>query len=387
MWGWAGVARAVPPLVCMGGAGLDAPSILLYVGRVGRVGLGWRGLCGGVGAPSLLSHMRAGWGRVRGAGAGVTCAEGDWGGHAVLYVGKGGAGGQQAHANLVAQTRGKGLRAPYLRAKGWWQSMWGTGGRGRGGRGRWQVAGGARIGDGCPVLDPVAEASRACHVSPHAPCPALPRPAPPRPARIRERRGSAPTPPHGPCQPNPTCPALPMYTRGRMVHPAHPAHAHKGRDGMHSPALLGMGHQPNPTRLPAFATPVQPPTTHACKGEGRRVHPLRMGYTSPVFTHPATPMHPQGCKRVGGGPHTREGGTWNEGRCNPSASGGVAQRVCGQGGAERNPGGGATHECKDRHIGVWVQKGECDGKGVVNEVKQSWGEAVRTNGRHPAPVD
>ncbi|KAH9165280.1 hypothetical protein EDB89DRAFT_2077003 [Lactarius sanguifluus] len=176
----------------------------------------------------------------------------------------------------------------------------------------------------CPPQSPSAQAT---------PAPA-PR-TPPRPARIRKRRDGAPTPPRGPRQPNSTRPALPAYARGRTgrdgahspallgagdtspapraqpafarggtVRPplrvAHagptprtppcprtqedrwhvqpcPTHARKGRDGMHSPALLGAGHQPDPTR-PAHIrerrdgapTPLRgphqsshPPPTHA----------------------------------------------------------------------------------------------------------------------------
>ncbi|KAH8985584.1 hypothetical protein EDB86DRAFT_2833003 [Lactarius hatsudake] len=50
---------------------------------------------------------------------------------------------------------------------------------------------------------------------------------------------------------------------------------------------------------PARATPVQPPATRAHKGEGRRINTLCTGYASPAFTHPTTPTHTWGCKRVG----------------------------------------------------------------------------------------
>ncbi|KAH9020143.1 hypothetical protein EDB85DRAFT_1896329 [Lactarius pseudohatsudake] len=119
-------------------------------------------------------------------------------------------------------------------------------------------------------------------------------------------------------------------------------------DGVSSPApptdaRRGTVHPPRPAGHTS-------PAAHTRKGEGRRVHPLRMGYASPAFMHAAMPTLPWGCKRVGapslapsawgvlpspprlhaapekrcvqgGGPHAREGGTWDEGRCNPSASG------------------------------------------------------------------
>ncbi|KAH9017873.1 hypothetical protein EDB85DRAFT_2154910 [Lactarius pseudohatsudake] len=126
-WGWVGVAsaeedwavRAVPPLAA------------------GYVGLGWRGPRGGVGAPSLLSRMRAGRGGARGAGQ---AAEGDWGGHAVLRAPAGRGLGDVPSCAPFPRERGgadrgegadvssfradkadvgeKGPRAPYLRAKG-----------------------------------------------------------------------------------------------------------------------------------------------------------------------------------------------------------------------------------------------------------------------------
>ncbi|KAH9013553.1 hypothetical protein EDB85DRAFT_2158095 [Lactarius pseudohatsudake] len=194
-----------------------------------------------------------------------------------------------------------------------------------------------------------------------------------------------------------------------------PAHVRKRTDGMSSPApptdaRRGTVHPP---RRAGHASPAA--RTH--KGEGWRVHPLRTGYASPAFTHAAMPALARGCKRVGapspapsvrgvlpsppglhaapekrcvqgGGPHARtharEGGTRDEGRCNPSTSGERSRTKGVQGGgAERNPGGGAAHERKGRHIGARVRKGESDGEGVVNEAKRSRGEAARANSGHP----
>ncbi|KAH8977058.1 hypothetical protein EDB86DRAFT_2838544 [Lactarius hatsudake] len=541
----------------------------------------------------------------RQGGTGVTCP------HAHPFcangadVGKGGAGGRRAHANVMVQTRGNGPRAPYLHAKGQWRSMWGT---------EWQrmmqekgkrwarEAGGegvlvpelAQDGSGpcggsksClpllgllyssrPPRPPICARKRTGRHSPPSPAshaavraqkahydkgrtghspmsgpprlhgPTAPRPLPsqhlphshgkgahegmsprslpagawrtlyplqspsaqvmpaqlhaPRPARIRKRK-------EGHASPTPRAPPCPRTQEdGWRVQPC-PVHARKGRDGAHSPALLGAGDtNPTPHAPPTFtrggtvcpppsarATPVQPPTPRTHKGEGQRVNTLRTGYASPAFMHPATPAHTWGCKRVGapsplraggacngeGHMHTREGGTRNEGQCNLSVSGGVAQRgethkdkgnveAVERGNSERRsrsvtrlimeyaepatalsirtitshtqdksghkliqpllddsrqvtcqghvtanlsgpipkaPGsnsragrGNNRSPCARGlhngdiggwghitwHIGVWARKGESDGEGVVNKVKQSRGEAARANGRHPA---
>ncbi|KAH9057080.1 hypothetical protein EDB83DRAFT_2390063 [Lactarius deliciosus] len=152
----------------------------------------------------------------------------------------------------------------------------------------------------CPPQSPSAQATPA---QPHAP----------RPARIRERKDGAPIPPRAPRRPNPTCPALPAYARGRTacLVPLRPRTQGEGRRAQPSPPRRGR-HQPSPTR----PTPPCPhsqeegwcahlraghasPAARTRKGEGQRVHPLRTGYASPAFTHPATPAYPRGCKRVG----------------------------------------------------------------------------------------
>ncbi|KAH8985508.1 hypothetical protein EDB86DRAFT_2833090 [Lactarius hatsudake] len=89
-WGWAGVAhakegwavRAVPPLVCMDGVGLDAPSVLLRT-RAGRGVWGWAGMArtkGWAHLPSSCVCRQGRAGRDVWGWAGDTCAEGDWGG-------------------------------------------------------------------------------------------------------------------------------------------------------------------------------------------------------------------------------------------------------------------------------------------------------------------
>ncbi|KAH9013378.1 hypothetical protein EDB83DRAFT_2321678 [Lactarius deliciosus] len=216
-------------------------------------------------------------------------------------------------------------------------------------------------------------------------------------------RGGTVRPPlrAGHANPTPRAPPCPhMQEDGRRVQPR-PAHARKGRDGAHSPALLDAGHQPNPKRPARIrerrdGAPTPPrgprqssrPRTQGggsgCKRVGApSLAPSARGVLPPGYT----PRPRRGACKGEGCTHAREGATRNEGRCNPSASGGVARRVCGRCGAERNPGGGAAHEWKDTHIGARVRKGESDGEGVVNEAKRSRGEAARANGGHPAPVD
>ncbi|KAH9050397.1 hypothetical protein EDB83DRAFT_2522562 [Lactarius deliciosus] len=224
----------------------------------------------------------------------------------------------------------------------------------------------------CPALPAYARGWTACPAPPHPHTqgegrraqPSPPRhgrhlPSPTRPARIRERRDSAFTPPHGPCQPSP---------------PA--ARVRKGRVGTSTPSAWAMParrlHTPPHPRTPGDARgsvhPAQPPPRGAC-------------YPSPPGLH-ATPE--KRCVQ-GGGLHarTRRGyavrGTMQPER-EPQAE--ELREGCA-GGAEHILGGGAAHEQKGRHIGAQVRKGECDSEGVVNEVKRSRGEAVRANGRHP----
>ncbi|KAH9020142.1 hypothetical protein EDB85DRAFT_1896328 [Lactarius pseudohatsudake] len=179
----------------------------------------------------------------------------------------------------------------------------------------------------------------------------------PRPLPVRARRTVRP--PQSPSaqvtQPNPTCPTLPI--------PAPPTDARRGT--VRPPHRMGHAS----------------PAARTRKGEGRRIHPLRTGYASPAFTHAATPVLPWGCKRVGA--PSPAPSVWGVLPSPPRLHAAPEKRVCGRGGAERNPGGGAMHERKGRHIGAWVQKGESDGEGVVNKAKRSWGEAVHTNGGHP----
>ncbi|KAH9062609.1 hypothetical protein EDB83DRAFT_2315466 [Lactarius deliciosus] len=441
--GWA--VRAVPPLACVGGAGLDAPSVLLrtqagrgawgwvgvaraegwahrpssrecgrgtwgwagvtraeegwaagrtvrplaYAGRAGRVGLGWRGPRGGVGAPSLLSRMRAERG-----GAGVACAEGDRGGHAVLRApaGRGwGAAGPRERGDLDT---GEGPARPLCvqrggsgqcggrregeegdegggrrEERGWvywcqnWQgwvqlwTLWRMSPRSRGPAAPRPLPAGARR-TACPPQSPSAQAT----------------PAPPRPACVRKRTDGA------------SSPAPPTHARGGTARTAQPSSA---RDT-----------SPTPSAMPAFAR-----GTVGASAPSARATPARHLRTPPRLCTPGdargsvrapsargvlppgyTPRPRRGACKGEGRTHAREGATRNEGQCNPSASG-VARRVCGRGGAERNPGGGAAHERKDTHIGARVRKGESDGEGVVNEAKRSRGEAARANGGHPAPVD
>ncbi|KAH9069675.1 hypothetical protein EDB83DRAFT_2580947 [Lactarius deliciosus] len=514
--------RTVTPLANAGrarGAGLCAPSLLLRAwagqgwthcpsscirgqGGARGVGLVWPVRRGGRTVPPLAYAGRAGrgaWGW-----AGIACAEGDWGGHTVLRApaGRGrddvpscapfppewgrcweGRGqGAASPRDRGGPDMGEGPARPLSACEG--TAAVNVGDRvgerlktvrdaGRGGvlvLGRRDVMG---MG---PVLDPVAEASCACHVSywvhsfplahpfadarGQADTPPLPlHCAPPFVCRKRCTMGRAgPSPvsgpprsrglatpwplpsqhlPHSggkgahegtssrplpagarrtacppqspsvqamPAQPHAPRPALPAYARGgtpNPTRPALPAYA-RGRTVRPSPPRPrtqeeGRRAQPSPTRPPAFArgvtvrpplcaghtspTPRAPPCPRT-QEDGRRVQPrpaharkgrdgahspvlLGVGDTSPAFTPPATPAHPRGCKRV------------------RAASGGVARRVCGQCGAERNPGGGAAHEQKGRHIGAWVRKGESDGEGVVNEAKRSRGEAARANGGTP----
>ncbi|KAH9036589.1 hypothetical protein EDB85DRAFT_1888745 [Lactarius pseudohatsudake] len=229
------------------------------------------------------------------------------------------------------------------------------------------------------------------HTAPVAPHP--PSPCPRRPIHAERGRTRARCP-----QPLPFPLGRATLTRGKGAREGTPHLSTSSRLGAGDACLA-------PRALPTYARggTVRPPlraghaSPAACarKGEGRRVHPLHTGYASAAFTHPATPAHPRGCKRVGAPspapsargatpalpgytPHLRRGACKGEGRTHVkgvhrtrdnatrarAASGGVARRVCGsrRGGAERNPGGGAAHEQKGRHIGARVRKG-------VNEAK------------------
>ncbi|KAH9066056.1 hypothetical protein EDB83DRAFT_2315063 [Lactarius deliciosus] len=388
-WGWAGVARAeedwavcaVPPLAA------------------GRVGLGWCGPRGGVGAQSLLSRMRVrrgawGW-------AGITCTEGDWGGYAVLHAPAGRGRGDMERWDVpsrapfphwAAQPRGKG--------KGWGAA----GPRGHGGsdtgegparplsacegggggqcRGRSGVypsslvylfpfppvttamfarKGGHTMIRGVRALPPYLSHHVCMGPPPPGPSPS-PLAAPPSVERGHTRahptfpcRPAPSLPGHGGlrthpsplwcrrCLPSPMCPALPAYARGGTVRPPlraghaspaprappcphmqedgrrvqpHPAHARKGRDGAHSPVLLGTGDTcpaprapPHPARIcerrdSAFTPlrgPCQPSPPTTCVRKGRvgsppPPHGLRQpGVYAPCHTHAPLGMQEGWC--------------------------------------------------------------------------------------------
>ncbi|KAH9009663.1 hypothetical protein EDB84DRAFT_1657368 [Lactarius hengduanensis] len=227
-----------------------------------------------------------------------------------------------------------------------------------------------------PPQSPSAQATPA---QPHAP----------RPARIRERRDGAPTPPRGPRQPNPTCPALPA--------PA-PAHGRKERDGAptpprgprqpqppaHARGRVGAS-TPSARATPArrLRTPPRPRSLGDARGSVRPAQPPPRGvcYPSPPGLH--TPGPRRGVCKGEGRTHAKGVHGTRGDATRAQAASGVARRVCGRGGAGRNPGGGAAHERKGGHIGARVRKGESDGEGVVNEAKRSRGEAARANGGHP----
>ncbi|KAH9024183.1 hypothetical protein EDB84DRAFT_1678148 [Lactarius hengduanensis] len=526
--GWAGVARAEgwahrpSSRVCgRGGAG----RVGLGRRRLGRRGLGWARCppCAGREGPGRRALMRT-LSRANGAARtrerGPTCPPSA---QKADVGGKGGTGGQRrARANV-----GKGPRAPYLRVKGAaavnagdGRSGWVTysrvppfranvaavtGGKGK----RWtREAGGGRRGELArrdtvmgmgPVLDPVAEASRACHdarrqadapplpasraavcaqkavhydmgragPSPRSRGPAAaprslpspqhppsarkedtsapfplsapprsrgkgahegtsPRPLPagarrtarppqspsaqatpaqphaPRPARIRERRDGAPTPPRGPRQPNPTCPALPAYARGRAARPAPPRLRTQGEGRCAHPAARATPAQPpahargrvgastpsaRATPARRLRTPPRPRSLGDARGSVRPAQPPPRGvcYPSPPGLH--TPGPRRGACKGEGRTHAKGVHGTRGDATRARAASGVARRVCGRGGAGRNPGGGAAHEWKGRHIGARVRKGESDGEGVVNEAKRSRGEAARERRAPPAPVD
>ncbi|KAH9009373.1 hypothetical protein EDB83DRAFT_2557481 [Lactarius deliciosus] len=374
-WGWGGVARAeedwavraIPPLACV-----DVPSVLLRTraGRSAWDGLAWPARMGEHTVPPLAYAGRArrgawGW-------AGVACAEGDWGGPAVLRapagragatwrggggaakgegkgperrtlsartgrrgqgrggplsaltrrtLGREGPGDGGPRANVVAQTRGKGPRAPYLRAKGRQRSMRGTEwgkGKGKGkGKGIGLSSSSFRREWG-PELDPYPSL---CNSPPASLVHLFLSPSPPSPPPRSCGRGAhddtgragppqSPSAQATPAQPHAPRLALPAYARGGTATPAHPTRSALpafARGRMARPRTQGEGwraqpspprrgrHHPNPTRRAAscphsreegrrahpsaWATPA----ARARKGEGRHVHPLRTGYASGVY--------------------------------------------------------------------------------------------------------
>ncbi|KAH9026133.1 hypothetical protein EDB85DRAFT_1893550 [Lactarius pseudohatsudake] len=224
------------------------------------------------------------------------------------------------------------------------------------------------------------------------------QPHTPRPARIRERRDGAPTPPRGPRQPNPTCPALPAYARGRMARPAPPRPRTQGEGRCAHPAARATPAQPpahargrvgastpsaRATPARRLRTPPRPRSLGDARGSVRPAQPPPRGvcYPSPPGLH--TPGPRRGVCKGEGRTHAKGVHGTRGDATRARAASGVARRVCGRGGAGRNPGGGATHERKGGHIGARVRKGESDGEGVVNEAKRSRGEAARANGGHP----
>ncbi|KAH9008228.1 hypothetical protein EDB83DRAFT_2323232 [Lactarius deliciosus] len=143
----------------------------------------------------------------------------------------------------------------------------------------------------CPPQSPLVQATPA---QPHAP----------RPAHICKRRDGAPTPPHGPRQPNPTCPALPAYARGWMVRPApsRPRTQGEGRRAQLSPPQRGR-HQPNPTHC-APPRPAPPAFTRG----GTVRPPLRAGHISPTPRAPPCPRMQEDGRCVQPRPaHARKG--------------------------------------------------------------------------------
>ncbi|KAH9019262.1 hypothetical protein EDB85DRAFT_2153928 [Lactarius pseudohatsudake] len=144
----------------------------------------------------------------------------------------------------------------------------------------------------------------------------------------------------------------------RQPSPTPPTHARGGTARPPSPLRAG-------DASPATRTSHR--TARACKGKGRRIQPLRMGYAGPVFTRPAMPADAGGRRRVQGGRTQAR-----------------TRRVMDRGTVQ--PGGG---EQRGVRIGTEVRKGEGDGDGggVMNEAKRSQGETARANGGHPAPVD
>ncbi|KAH9001938.1 hypothetical protein EDB86DRAFT_2827681 [Lactarius hatsudake] len=433
-WGWAGVA-------CAEGWVHLPSSCVCGQGRAGWGMWGWAGVACAEGDWGGYTVLRAPAGRGCSDMPSCTPFLHEWG-----RCWKGRGQGAAGPCECGGPGTGNGLHAPYLHAKGWQQSMQGTEwvsdlqwctmrGKGKGGRGRREERGctGARIGTGQfwtlwqKQVVPATSVKRCTMIrgmwAHHSPAPPFPTSAPfmwkgAQRTVYPPQSPSAQATPAQPHMPHLTLPCLHTQEEGRCTHPStratlaqphapHPAHMCKRTDGASSPTLSmhtrggtvrtaqpslawvtpAQPHTPCPhlqeegrcAHPSVWATPVQPPATHAHKGEGQRVHLLLMGYASPAFTHPTTPVHPKGCKRGymlhprrgackgEGHMHTHKGGTQNEGQCNPSVSGEVVQR--------------------DRHIRVRVQKGVSDGKGVVNEVKQSQGKAVRANGGHPTPVD
>ncbi|KAH9034564.1 hypothetical protein EDB85DRAFT_1889705 [Lactarius pseudohatsudake] len=225
-------------------------------------------------------------------------------------------------------------------------------------------------------------------------------PSPTRPAPPAYARGGTVRPPlrAGHAKPNPTCPALPAYARGRTARPAPPRPRTQGEGRCAHPAARATPAQPpahargrvgastpsaRATPARRLRTPPRPRSLGDARGSVRPAQPPPRGvcYPSPPGLH--TPG-PRRCACKGEGRTHAKGVHGTRGDATRArAASGVARRVCGRGGAGRNPGGGAAHERKGRHIGARVRKGESDGEGVVNEAKRSRGEAARANGGHP----
>ncbi|KAH9039483.1 hypothetical protein EDB83DRAFT_2318434 [Lactarius deliciosus] len=430
-WGWA--VRAVPPLACVGGAGMDALSVLLRT-RAGRGAWGWAGVARAKGWAHRPSSRVCGQGRAgcwEGRGQGVASLR-DCGGP---DMGEGPACPLSACEGTAAVNAGDRVGERLKTARD-------------AGRGGVLVLGWRDVMGMGPVLDPVAEASHACHVSywvhsfplahpfadarGQADTPPLPlHRAPPFVRRKRCTMGRAgPSPMSGPPRSRGLATPWPLPSQ-HLPHSGGKG-AHEGTSSRPLPA--GARRTACPPQSPsAQATPAQPhaprPALPAYARGGTVRPPLRAGHTSPTprappcprtqedgqcvhprpaharkrrdGTHSPAPRAPPAFARGGtpsrvtrrareevrarGWPHAREGGPWNEDDATQvrAVSGGVARRVCGQCGAERNPGGGAAHEQKGRHIGAWVRKGESDGEGVVNEAKRSRGEAARANSGTP----
>ncbi|KAH9082182.1 hypothetical protein EDB83DRAFT_2547873 [Lactarius deliciosus] len=250
--------------------------------------------------------------------------------------------------------------------------------------------------------------ARATPAQPHAPRPARVRkrtdsasiPAPPTHARGGTARTAQPSSARAtPAQPHATRPH--SQEEGRCAHPSaratpaqphapRPARVRKRTDGASSPAPpthARGGTARTAQSSSARATParrLRPPprllTPGDARGSVRSAQPPPR-VPSPPGLHAAPEKR---CVHGEGRTHAKEvhGTRTMQPKCERRAEE-FARRVCGQCGAERNPGGGAAHEQKGRHIGAWVRKGESDGEGVVNEAKRSRGEAARANGGTP----
>ncbi|KAH9032168.1 hypothetical protein EDB85DRAFT_1890827 [Lactarius pseudohatsudake] len=230
------------------------------------------------------------------------------------------------------------------------------------------------------------------HGGQHAhPSPLRPRrrlPSPTRPAPPAYTRGGTVRPPlrAGHASPTPRAPPCPRTQEDRRRVQPHHAHGRKERDGAPTPPRRPR--QPSRPHTQGGGS-ARPPPPHGLRQPGvyarRHARALsgmqegRCAQPSPLRAGCATPALPGYTRQAREeGVHGTRGDTTRA-----RAASGVARRVCGRGGAGRNPGGGAAHERKGGHIGARVQKGESDGEGVVNEAKRSRGEAARVNSGHP----